>query len=250
MPTSTTTTPKVVDVEQRTALRPIKIKLTGSGPRGNGGGRNGGGGSGNNNGGGNNGGGDDDKLIGFSSARYWVGIYVALAAVFMTFAMLTVLYVARVGISETWHPVGLPRLLWLSTTLILASSAALEIGRKALKRNNERRFRHLLWVTLFLGLGFLVTQLTVFQQLAAQGIYLATNPHSTFFYLLTGTHGLHLLGGILALGYLLLLARHRSTLNATTAQLKQRTISDIVAVYWHFIDGLWVFLFALLFLWK
>ncbi|MFN2454996.1 MAG: heme-copper oxidase subunit III [Pyrinomonadaceae bacterium] len=246
---SGTTTKTVIDIER--AVRPVKIKLNGGGSRGGGNGRKGGGNSGG--GGDNNNGGYDDSSPGnFSPVRYWIGMYITLAAVLMTFATLVVAYVARVGTAKNWYPVELPRLLWLSTALILASSLAFEIARRNLKRRDARRFQNWMLLTLLLGASFLASQLAVFRQLLAQNITLANNSHSAFFYLLTGAHGLHLLGGLIALSYLLLRQqRAHHSLNGNIAEhRKQRTLGDVVALYWHFIDGLWVFLFALLFLWK
>src|SRR5205807_1412020 len=96
-----------------------------------------------------------------------------------------------------------PRLLWLSTGLIITSSLTFNVARRSLKHSDSVRYRRWLLLTLMLGLGFLASQLLSWRLLAAQGIYMASNQHSTFFYLLTGAHGIHLLGGILALGYLL-----------------------------------------------
>ena len=86
------------------------------------------------------------------------------------------------------------------------------------------------------------------RQLVAQGIYISSNPHSSFFYVLTGAHGLHLLGGILGLDFLLLRSRRRR--NEEHAGARRLAIADAVALYWHFMDGLWIYLFLLLFLWR
>jgi cytochrome c oxidase subunit 3 len=83
----------------------------------------------------------------------------------------------------------------------------------------------------------------------AQGFYLASNPHSSFFYVLTGLHAVHLVGGIAGLGYLLSKALRLSA-GGGRGEVRLRTLADVVAIYWHFMDGLWVFLFLLLFLWR
>jgi len=93
-----------------------------------------------------------------------------------------------------------------------------------------------------------VSQLLAWRQLVRQGVYVASNPHSSFFYLLTATHGVHLLGGLLALIYLLV--RASKTHEAEREQAKRRAATDAVTLYWHFMDGLWIYLFLLLFLWK
>ena len=103
-------------------------------------------------------------------------------------------------------------------------------------------------LTVLLGLGFLASQLFAWRELVAQGLYMASNPHSSFFYVLTGAHGLHLLGGILGLDYLLLRSRRKAA--EEQAEEKRQAMADSVALYWHFMDGLWIYLFLLLFLWR
>ena len=88
----------------------------------------------------------------------------------------------------------------------------------------------------FSGVLFLVGQVIAWQQLRAAGLFLATNPSSSFFYVFTAAHGLHLLGGVLALTWILFRPTHRLT---------QGTATEVAAMYWHFMDGLWVFLFLL-----
>ena len=182
-----------------------------------------------------------------------VGMWVALGAIVMMFTALTSAYIVRAGISDDWQPLTMPGLLWLSTGLILASSVSFEVARKSLKHRNEQVYASWLLLTVLLGIGFLVAQLLAWRELVAQGIYIESNPHSSFFYVLTGVHGLHLLGGILALDYLLIRTwrpRRSSSSSETDALRKRQTAADVVALYWHFMDGLWVYLFLLLFLWR
>jgi cytochrome c oxidase subunit 3 len=180
-----------------------------------------------------------------------VGMWVALGAIVMMFTALTSAYIVRSGISNDWQPLTRPGLLWLSTGLILASSVSFEVARRSLKHRNEQAYASWLLLTVLLGIGFLAAQLLAWRELVAQGIYIASNPHSSFFYLLTGVHGLHLLGGILALDYLLIRTwRPRSSSENEEALMKRQTAADVVALYWHFMDGLWVYLFLLLFLWR
>ena len=176
--------------------------------------------------------------------HYRIGMWMALAAIMMMFAALTSAYVMRAGTSG-WHAMALPRLLWVSTGLIVTSSVTFEAARRALGRGAEGAYRRWLAGSLLLGLGFLTAQVLAWRQLVAQGVYLASNPHGSFFYLLTGLHALHLLGGILGLSYLLWRAAR-----ARQALTQRRAQADAVGLYWHFMDGLWVYLFALLFLWR
>jgi cytochrome c oxidase subunit 3 len=103
-------------------------------------------------------------------------------------------------------------------------------------------------VTVVLGLGFVASQLIAWRQLVRQGVYLASNPHSSFFYLFTAAHGVHVLGGILALTYLLL--RTRKKRDSLEGELRRIGTADGATIYWHFMDVLWICLFWLLFFWK
>lgn len=189
-----------------------------------------------------------DESNNFSTSKYRIGMWVALAGVGMMFTALTSAYIVRASTSNDWRPLMMPRLLWLSTFLILLSSFTFEIARRTLKSGNTSAYQRWLLLTVLLGLGFLATQLLAWRQLASQGIYLASNPHSSFFYVLTGAHGIHLLGGILALDYLLLRSWRKRY--EEHGAMKRQAVADAVALYWHFMDGLWIYLFLLLFLWR
>ena len=173
------------------------------------------------------------------------GIWVAICAIAMTFAALTSALVVRQGASLDWQAFALPRILFLNTAILLASSFTLEISRKRLAgaaiaagdatKSFYDATRYWLYVTLALGLIFLIGQVLAWRILAAQGLFLATNPSSSFFYVLTALHGLHVLGGIAGLFY----ASARVSRAASAA--KSRAL-NAAAVYWHFMDILWVYL--------
>ena len=110
-------------------------------------------------------------------------------------------------------------------------------SRKLFRADDRRGFRHWWGVTTILGIFFLIGQVIAWRQLVHAGVYLATNPSSSFFYVFTAAHGLHLLGGIVALLAVLFRPTHRLT---------RGTATEVVSMYWHFMDGLWVFLFLLL----
>jgi cytochrome c oxidase subunit III len=184
----------------------------------------------------------------FSPARYRLGMWVALAAIAMMFTALTSAYIVRAASGDDWRSLDPPRVLWLSTALILASSFTFEAARRALKRGHDSAYSRWLLLTVLLGSGFLASQLVAWRQLVAQKIYVATNPHSSFFYLLTGAHGVHLIGGILALDFLLFRTWRKS--GGEHAALRRVAAADAVSLYWHFMDGLWLYLFLLLFLWR
>lgn len=177
--------------------------------------------------------------------RYRLGMWVALASIVMLFTSLSSAYIVRAASSSDWQPLRMPRILMLSTALILISSGTLEAARRKLKDVAGSAHRPWLLLTLVLGGGFLVSQFLAWRQLVRQGVYVASSPHSSFFYLLTALHGAHLLGGLAALGYLFL--RSRAPGDDQVSVTKARAKTDAVTLYWHFMDFLWLYLFVLLF---
>jgi cytochrome c oxidase subunit 3 len=180
--------------------------------------------------------------------RFRIGAWVIIAGIVMLFTALTSAYIVRSASSNDWRQIAMPKVLWLSTALILVSSSTMEIARRSLKRRGDHGYGRWLLITVVLGLAFLGTQLFAWRQLARQGVYMASNPFNSFFYLFTATHGLHLIGGILVLTYLLVrTTRPRST---TDGELRRMGAADAATIYWHFMDVLWIALFFLLFFWK
>ncbi len=224
-----------------TGTKPITKKGKGFGggsrfPGGNGGSRKGNGHEG------------DFSQFESSANRYRIGMWVALAAILMMFTALTSAYIVRAASSNDWRPIAMPQILLLSTALIVASSGTIEIARRKLKAAFEGSYNLWLLLTAALGIAFVGSQLLAWRQLVHQGVYVGSNPHSSFFYLLTATHGVHLLGGLIALIYLLL--RTRRIERDEQALAKRHAVADAVTLYWHFMDGLWIYLFLLLFFWR
>jgi cytochrome c oxidase subunit 3 len=171
------------------------------------------------------------------------GIWVVLASITMSFAAFTSALIVRQGSSLDWRHLSLPRILYFNTLLLLASSFSLEVGRRQVGGYMSGRKAGIahparwLYVTLVLGLLFVAGQYAAWLQLRAEGLFLATNPSSSFFYVLTAAHALHVLGG---LGGLTRVIRrfNRSILRKSTL--------DATSHYWHFMDALWVYLLVLL----
>jgi len=183
----------------------------------------------------------------------------------MLFVAFTSAYIVRQGLPtfdpstnsvvHDWIPVRLPTLLFLvNTCVLLLSSVTIERARRQLARQvalepvhsipgvslgRERKFPWLA-LTIILGLCFLAGQWLAWSDLAARGFYVATGPSSSFVYLLTGAHAVHLLGGILAL----LAAGVSVVLNRPLAS--RRIVVDVTAWYWHFMALLWIYILALL----
>ena len=177
--------------------------------------------------------------------RYRIGILVTMASIAMLFTSLSSAYIVRSGVVYDWFPMAVPRVLFGSTALLLLGSVSIEIARRKLKQDLATSYGRYLSLTLVLGLGFLVSQLFAWRQLARQGIYISTHPHSSFFYLLTGVHGVHVAGGLLGLGFLWLRSRRYAEDPA-----RRQGMADAVSIYWHFMFALWIYLFLLLFLWR
>jgi cytochrome c oxidase subunit III len=171
------------------------------------------------------------------------GMWVILAAISMSFAALTSALVVRKGGAVDWRHITLPSILYLNTLVLLASSVTLEVARRRIAtfmgglRSQTAKPVFWLYITLVLGLIFVAGQYAAWRQLSAQGLFLATNPASSFFYVLTAAHALHVTGGlgglVRVIRKLQCLTLRKSTLEATSR-------------YWHFMDILWVYLLLLL----
>jgi cytochrome c oxidase subunit 3 len=188
-------------------------------------------------------GGDDDSgdsggRSPFSSRRYFTGISLGLVAIVMFFMALTSAYMVRKGLGGDWRPVRLPSLLWVNTAVLLASSLTIEVARRRAAARLQS-FRRWWALTTVLGAAFLVGQVIAWRQLVDAGFYLKSNPANSFFYMLTASHGVHLAGGIIALLYVGFRAWER-------ARITRDAAAELASIYWHFMDGLWVFLLIVL----
>jgi cytochrome c oxidase subunit 3 len=193
--------------------------------------------------------GTSTRLKDYSPPPSSTGVWVALAAITMTFAAFTSALIVRQGSAQDWRHFTLPPVLYLNTLVIIVSSITLEIARRQIasfmgsvqnqNQNKDRAANPALWlyVTLFLGLLFVAGQTFAWMQLRSQGFGLATNVSYSFFYVLTVAHALHVLGG---LGGLI-----RVIAKVHNAVLRRSTL-DATSRYWHFMGALWLYLLLLL----
>ncbi len=192
------------------------------------------------------GGGGDHNFRGrphdWAMRTYLTGVWLALIGIAMVFIAFTSALIVRRGVSTDWQQTELPSLFWLNTAVLLASSFTLDAARRALRDGLFGAFGRWWRVTTALGIAFLAGQVLAWRQLADRGVYLATNPSSSFLYLLSGAHGVHLLGGVAAMLYVLF----RSLRPAPVS----RVPVEALAVYWHFMDGLWIYLLMVLLYWR
>lgn len=182
---------------------------------------------------------DDDSAK--RDSLYHFALYLLIVSVTALFAGLVAAFWFRSRVTFLWQDVEAPRALWMSTGVLAASSVMMELARLSLRRQEWAAYRRRLFLTVLFGLGFVACQAVSVTQLAAQGFYFRGNPHASVFYIFTGAHAIHLLGGMVALN-LLLFKRGRG-------YRQHRLFASLTAIYWHFMGVLWLALFALLLAW-
>jgi cytochrome c oxidase subunit III len=190
-----------------------------------------------------------DNLSDFKPEKFRILTWFLLLIVFMTFGGLIGTYIVlATNKAAEWQPFALPLQIWISTLLILAGSAVYEIAHRSLKVNDQAKARVYLLASTILGAVFIASQILAWIQLVNRGIYMASNPFAGLFYILTATHALHVIGGITALGYLVL--KTEKPTQSTEELLKRQTYSKVIGWYWHFMAALWLVLVYLLGFWK
>jgi cytochrome c oxidase subunit III len=175
----------------------------------------------------------------FAQPAAKTALWVFLAVASSLFALFISAYAMRLSFAD-WSPLPRPRLLILNTALLVGASLAMEWTVFAARRADLAGVRRGLSASGLLSVGFLAGQLVVWKQLNGAGYFLATSAASAFFYLLTAVHGLHVLGGLVAWGR----ASARAWRGSDPARI--RLGAELCAIYWHFLLGVWVVLFAVL----
>jgi len=171
------------------------------------------------------------------------GMWLFMVTVFMVFAALSSAYIVRRA-EGNWTFFELPTLFWGNTIVILISSATLHWAYLSAKRDNLESVKIAMIITTILGVGFMAGQYFAWTELVTNSIHLVGNPSGSFVYIISGLHGLHVLGGVI---YLLIL------LDATRKGLvhsKSLNGIEMCATYWHFLGGLWLYLLLFLLLYR
>jgi len=198
---------------------------------------------------GGNGGHDDLETNPFVPGKARVFTWFLLVVVMMTFGGLSAAYVVTAtNKAVEWHPFDLPIQVWISTTIILISSFVYHRGKVALDHFDQQQAKTWLTATAVLGATFISSQLLAWLELTSRGLYFAGNPYAGFFYILTAVHALHVLGGVIALGAVVI-----GTWNAIYSDERWerlQSLGQVVGWYWHFMGGVWLVLFILLGFWK
>ncbi len=190
---------------------------------------------------------DDDDEERPDKAR--VITWIVLLVVLMTFGGLLGAYIviATNNVLE-WRPFNLPIPIWISTLMIVLSSFAYHAGKVAVDKKNWLASRNMFVTTTVLGGIFIASQLLAWMALWRSGLYVAGNPYAGFFYILTAAHAIHVLGGMVALGVVVL--RNWRGTSHYDEQEYRRTLVNSVGWYWHFMGGLWLAIVVLLAFWK
>ena len=172
-----------------------------------------------------------------------LGLYLLLVSSSMVFLALLAAFVMRRSIAADWVSMPKPRILWWNTGALLASSAMIEKARRKLQASDRVAFNWWWSAATALGFLFLAGQAIAWEQLRSAGHFIASSPSTSFFYILTATHAAHVLVAIAAVLYV-----EVGALRFTLGPAK-RTVIDASAIFWHFLDGMWLCLMALFYIW-
>ena len=185
----------------------------------------------------------DDDLVALPPQR--IGLFVFLGVVTSLFLLFIIMYVERAEYAD-WRPLADPQLLWLNTALLIIGSIALQLARNAAGSGRLNALRANLTAGGVFTVAFLAGQVQAWQQATSAGHFMATNPADAFFYLLTGLHGLHLLGGL----FVLAKTTYNTWIGLDPEDIEQaarlRVSVQLCSVYWHYLLLLWLVLFYML----
>lgn len=166
-------------------------------------------------------------------------MWVAIGSILMMFAGLTSAYIVKRS-QVNWLMIEVPVIFWFSTLTILSSSATIHLSLKSLRDKRMVEYRRWMVVTAVLGVLFIISQIIGFVQFGKQDIRIigaGSNASYSFLFAISSLHGLHVLGGVIALLVIAIRAVSISKRNYSTLPL------EITATYWHFVDALWIYLF-------
>ncbi|MCD2424687.1 heme-copper oxidase subunit III [Niabella pedocola] len=163
-------------------------------------------------------------------------LWVAIASILMMFAGLTSAFIVKSN-QAGWRTFVLPGIFWVSTVLILASSLTMLMAIKAFKSRGMRQYRGLLGITFLLGAAFVICQVIGFNQLWNSNVqFKGASGAGQFFYAIAGLHAVHVIGGVIALLVIFLKSIAGKTKSYDAVPV------EVMGMYWHFVDLLWLYL--------
>jgi cytochrome c oxidase subunit 3 len=168
-----------------------------------------------------------------------LGLYVFLAVITSLFSLFISAYMMRMNLGD-WRPLSEPDLLWLNTGVLMLSSIALQWAHVSAKGESPKGVRNALLAGGFFAFAFMGGQLLAWQELIATGYFAQSNPANAFFYLITGLHAVHLIGGLVAWS----MATIKLMGGAEVSKI--RASIELCAIYWHFLLVVWVILFGVM----
>jgi cytochrome c oxidase subunit 3 len=175
----------------------------------------------------------------FNARPKLVALTAFLAVATSFFALILSAYSLRMEFGD-WVPLTEPQLLWVNTGVLILASVVFQWTRNVALRDRTSKMRTGLLLSGLLTMGFLVGQLLAWQQLNASGQYMTTNPANAFFFLLTGIHGMHILGGMYVWGR----AAFKTLSGGDAGAIKHSV--ELCTIYWHFLLLVWLVLFGLM----
>ena len=168
-------------------------------------------------------------------------LWMFMVSIVMIFASLTSAYIVRQA-EGNWLAFELPSILWYSTIILVLSSATAQLAFRSAKQDNIMALKAYLSLSVILGIGFLVTQIYTWGVLVDNNVFFVGNPSGSFLYVIMGVHGFHLISGLV---YLLIMLTRAYQYKVHSKNLLHLGLS---VSYWHFLDGLWLYLFVFLLL--
>jgi len=162
-------------------------------------------------------------------------LWVAIGSVVMMFAGLTSAFIVKSN-QTNWVPVSIPRVFWISTAVIIISSITIQVALRSFKQREMGQYRIMIGTTFLLGIAFIVLQWLGFQDLWAQKVTFRGAGAGQFLYVIFGLHAIHVIGGIIALIVMFVKAFIGNT------KLYSAVPVEVAAIYWHFVDVLWIYL--------
>lgn len=180
---------------------------------------------------------------GGSRSNSIAGIILLMCVSTMTFGAMMAAMVFRRQLGNDWTHLGLPRILWWNTVALVLSSIAIDLGRRALRSNERAAFNRYWTAGAILGTIFLIGQVIGWRDLETRGFYLAGQPTTAFFYVITWAHAAHVVGALGAVLYVEYCAL-RFRLGPG-----RRTFVDVSAIFWHFLDAIWLCIMAIFVFW-
>jgi cytochrome c oxidase subunit 3 len=169
-----------------------------------------------------------------------IATWLLMAGIAMLFAGFTSAYIVLRGV-PSWEHIPLPPLVWANALVLVASSVTLELSRRAVKAGMTQALKMWLATSTALGLVFVLGQFQAWRQMTASGFGMASTLHISFFYVFSGVHAVHILGGLIGMS-IVLVHFYRGRLSATNFDSLR-----LLAKYWHFMGGIWLYLLLLLF---